>query len=54
MFSGTAANANGGEVLLSSEGGYVNLNPGSVINASASGTGTGGLVHLRALLQLRE
>ncbi|MGA9110651.1 MAG: filamentous haemagglutinin family protein [Smithella sp.] len=47
--SGTAANASGGEVLLSSEGGYVNLNQGSVINASASGTGTGGLVHLRAL-----
>ncbi len=46
---GTAANANGGEVLLSSEGGYVNLNPGSVIDASASGTGLGGLVHLRAL-----
>jgi filamentous hemagglutinin family protein len=46
---GTAADANGGEVLLSSEGGYVNLNPGSVIDASASGTGLGGLVHLRAL-----
>ena len=46
---GTAANASGGKVLLSSEGGYVNLNPGSVIDASASGTGTGGLVHLRAL-----
>ncbi|MGD0277879.1 MAG: filamentous hemagglutinin family protein [Smithella sp.] len=44
----TSNAAQGGEVLLNSAGGYVNVNTGSAINVSGGTGGDGGILYLRA------
>ncbi|HUN55821.1 MAG TPA: filamentous hemagglutinin family protein [Smithella sp.] len=45
--AGTTSAANGGYVILSSAQGYINA--GGTLNVSGGGSGTGGIVYLRAL-----